>query len=524
MTKGSIAKSAATIGVFTLLSRFVGLWRDITLASHIGPGDLLDAYNAAFRIPDFMFNLLVLGTLSVAFIPVFTEYFLKDKAEAEKIANTVLNVSSIAMAVLMGLLFILLRQVTAIIVPGFTGAKLATMESLTRLFLLSPIIFTISNVFGSMLNSWKRFLITSIAPVLYNLGIIFGIYFLYPHFGAAGLAYGVLIGAACHLLLQAGAVFKLGWRYSLDFAWRDRGVVKIFKLFVPLIVSLDPGQVSLLIATIIGSTLASGSISIFNLASNLGAVPLGIFAFSVAVAAFPNLSEAYAKRDEVEFGNIFRRSAMNILFFIVPISLLMFVLRNQVIQVAFERGLFTQQDAALTAASFGFFAASIWAQALASLLSRVFYARQNTIVPVLTGLVSIAINAVGAYFLGRAYGVVGLVAGFTLSSFFDVGLLAVFLLPRLPSFEFKPLLTPVLKLLAASAVMAVATYVALFPIAAAIHPTGTITTFIQGFAAGVVGIAVFAAAAAILKIDQARYAWRMLKAKLLPSRGTIEPL
>jgi putative peptidoglycan lipid II flippase len=499
--------------MFTLLSRFVGLWRDIALASHIGPGDLLDAYNAAFRVPDFMFNLLVLGTLSVAFIPVFTQYFLKDRAEAEKIANTVLNVSSIAMAVLMGTLFIFLHQVTAIIVPGFTGAKLATMVQLTRLFLLSPIIFTISNVFGSMLNSWKRFLITSIAPVLYNCGIIFGIYFLYPHFGAVGLAYGVLIGAGAHLVLQASAVLRLGWRYSLDFAWRDRGVVKIFKLFVPLIISLDPSQVSLLIATIIGSTLASGSISIFNFASNLQAVALGIFALSVSVAAFPSLSEAFAKHDEVEFASIFRKSIMNILFFVLPISLLMVVLRTQIVRVTFERGAFNANDAALTSEAFGIFASSLWAQALAPLFSRVFYARQNTVIPVLTGLVSIAINAVGSYYLGRAYGVSGLVAGFTISAVIDFGLLYIFLVPKLPSFELKPLVVPLLKLVAASVVMAAATYAVLFPLAAVIHPAGTVTVFIEGFAAGVVGILVFAGAASALKIEQARYAAKTLRQK-----------
>ena len=512
-TKHSIARSAVIIGVFTLLSRLVGLFRDMSFASRIGPGPMLDTYNAAFRVPDFMFNLLVLGTLSVAFIPVFTEYYLRDKEEAEKIANTILNISFLAMSVLMGILFIFLPQVTSVVVPGFTGQKLADVVSLTRLFLLSPIIFTVSNVFGSVLNSLKRFLVTSLAPILYNVGIIFGIYFLYPHLGAVGLAYGVLIGAGAHLILQAAAVFRLGWSYRLDFAWRDVGVVKVFRLFVPLVVSLDPAQVSLLVATIVGSTLMAGSISIFNLANNLQAVPLGIFALSVSVAAFPSLSEAFARRDEAEFGIIFRNSIMNILFFVIPISMLMIVLRAQVVRVLFGRGAFNWQDTALTANAFGVLALSIWAQALAPLFSRAFYARHNTIIPVLTGLGSIAVNAVASFFLGRAYGVLGLAGGFSISAIVDAGLLYVFLEPRLPEFQLAPLVVPLVKLAAASVVMAATTYAMLFPLATLLPLTGTLNVFIQGLVAGVFGIAVFAAAASILKIEQARYALDTIKRK-----------
>jgi putative peptidoglycan lipid II flippase len=427
------------------------------------------------------------------------------------------------MAVLMGLLFAFLPQISSLIVPGFTGQKLATTIQLTRLFLLSPIIFTVSNVFGSVLNSFKRFLITSIAPILYNLGIIFGIYFLYPRFGAAGLAYGVLLGAVAHLLLQAAAVFRLGWSYRFDFAWRDSGVVKIFKLFAPLLISLDPAQVSLLVATIVGSTLASGSISIFNLANNLQAVPLGIFALSVSVAAFPHLSQAFTKRDEAEFGSIFRKSIMNILFFVVPFSLLMIVLRAQVVRVLFGRGAFSWQDTELTANAFGVLALSLWAQALAPLFSRAFYARHNTVVPVLTGLGSITVNAVVSFYLGRAYGVIGLAAGFSVSAIVDAALLYVFLAPRLSDFEIAPLLRPLLKLCVASAVMVLVTYAALFPLAAVFPLTSTLHVFLQGAVAGALGIVAFAAAASALKIEQARYAWETLRAKIFPSRGGAEP-
>ena len=421
------------------------------------------------------------------------------------------------MTVLMAAIFVFLPQVASVVVPGFHGAVLATTIKLTRLFLLSPIIFTVSSVFGSVLNSLKRLVITSIAPILYNLGIIFGIYFLYPRFGADGLAYGVLIGAGAHLVLQAWATFAAGFSYRFDFAWRDAGVVKIFKLFVPLVVSLDPAQVSLLVATIVGSALASGSISIFNLANNLQAVPLGIFALSVSVAAFPHLAEAFNARDDAQFSSIFQKSILNILFFVLPVSLLMIVLRAQIVRVLFGRGAFNWQDTELTANAFGVLALSLWAQALAPLFSRAFYAQHNTWLPVCTGLGSIAVNAVASFWLGRMFGVIGLAAGFSVSAIVDAALLYVFLAPRLRGFGFAPLVRPLLKLCAASGLMVLVTYFALIPLAAIFPLTSTLHVFLQGLIAGVLGIAAFAAAASALKIEQARYAWLTVRRRIFPS-------
>ncbi len=173
----TVGKAAFIIGIFTLLAKLVALFRDPLIIAKIGVGDLSDIYFSAFRVPDFIFNLLVLGTLSVALIPIISEWLLKDKARAYRIANSVLNLSFLVMAGICLLLFFFAPNLTKLLVPGFSGEKLLRTTQMMRLFLLSPVIFTLSNTFSSILTSHKKFLILSLAPVLYNLGIILDLWY-----------------------------------------------------------------------------------------------------------------------------------------------------------------------------------------------------------------------------------------------------------------------------------------------------------------------------------------------------------
>jgi putative peptidoglycan lipid II flippase len=516
----SIVRAAGLIGFFTLLSRLVGLYRDRLFASHFGAGDILDSYYAAFRIPDLVFNLLILGTLSVAFIPVFTEYFHKDPEEANKISNTVLNASFLGMACIVLLLLFFVPEIAKLVAPGFTGKKLSETIILTRIFLFSPVIFTVSSVFSSVLNSLKRFLIVSIAPIIYNFGIIFGIIFLYPHFGIRGLAYGVILGALAHLIIQAAAVFyqrgqsRRHFVYHLEMDLKHAGVRKILRLFVPRIFGIDNSQFSLLIGSIIGSVLASGSIAVFNLANNLQAVPIGIFAISFAVASFPNLSESFAKKDDKEFNHIFVKTAINILFFALPISVLMLLLRAQIIRVILGSGNFDWQATKLTANTLGIFAFSIFAQSLIPLVARAFYARHNTKTPVIIGLVSMAFNLILSYILSRHYGVLGVVAGFSIASVFNFLALYMLLRRQLQHLDDNYLLYAVLKIIFASLLMAIVIYIALYYLGLYFVLDTGWHVFIQGFLAGIIGIAMFLLFSFLLDMEQTRFVFKFLKEKV----------
>ena len=512
--KSTIYKAASILAVFTLLSRIVGLYRDRLFASTFGAGDILDSYYVAFRIPDLVFNLLILGTLSVAFIPIFTEYFIKDKEEANDIANTVLSITFVFMTLLCLLLFFFVPEITRLTAPGFTGVKFNNTVMLTRLFLVSPVLFTLSNVFSSVLNSLKRFALVSIAPIIYNLGIIFGIVFLYPKYGIAGLAYGVLIGAGLHFITQMSGALVAGFKLRPSWNIKHPGVVKISKLFLPRILGIDNAQMSLLIASIIGSTLASGTVAIFNLANNLQAVGIGMFGISFAIAAFPHLSESYARGNEEEFNQTLLKTSINILFFVIPISVLLILLRAQIIRVILGTGNFDWNATRLTANTLGIFAISVFAQSISPLFSRAFYARHNTIVPVVIGLCTLAFNGFISFVFAKNYGELGLVLGFSVSNILNAILLFVFLRPRLTNFNDSALFKAGSKIILASVLLGLTSYLSLHIFSSFFRLNTTINVLLQAVLAGGLGLAVYALITLSFGLQEAKFALSIVKRKL----------
>lgn len=396
----TIAGAAFIIGASAILSRGMGLIRDRLLVSHFGLGDALDAYYASFQVPNFLFALLVLGTLSVAFIPVFTDRLAKGKqAEAWRMTNSILSIVLVAMGGLcLGLSFGA-RWLVPVIAPGFSGGKLALTVTLTRVMMLSPFFFALSAVFSSVLNSYKRFVVVSLAPLAYNGAIIFGIAVLGRPFGILGVAYGAILGAALYLAIQVPAVAALGWRARFDPDTRAPGVREVGKLFVPRVFGIDISQISQFVGTSFGTTFGVGAPAVFNLAMNIAYVPVGAIAIPFAIASFPNLSEAIAKDDRAGFIRTFASTFRQILFFLFPLSALALVLRVHILRVVIGAHGLSWGEARLAAAAFGLFALSLTLQGLAPLLARSFYALKNTLIPVLVSGAAMTVEIVVIFIL-----------------------------------------------------------------------------------------------------------------------------
>lgn len=510
----SIFQAVGIIGLFTLLSRIFGLYRDRIFAATFGAGDVLDAYNAAFRVPDFIFNVFILGTLSVAFIPVFTDYFVRDKEEAKKIANTVLTSAALGIGFLSLICFFFVPEVTRLIAPGFTGDKFEHTVLLTRIFLLSPIIFAISTIFANILTALRRFLTLSLAPIFYNLGIIFGVKFLFPIYGIAGLAYGVILGALTHLLINFIGSYKAGFRVRPNLDLKHPAMFRILKLYLPRIISMDLSQFSLIIAAMVGSTLASGSITVFTFANNLQSVPIGIFALSFAIAAFPALAHSFSKQDEPEFGRVLSKTVVDILYFVIPITVLLILLRAQIVRVVLGSGNFDFEATRLTANALGIFAISLFAQSLAPLFARAFFARHNTMTPVIINVLSLIVNGILSYILGKAYGVLGLTLAFTCASIFNMFFLMMALKKRVPAFSYKYILSPTIKIVAISLAMAITIYASLYVVQLFLPLVTGINVFLQGAISGALGLFVFGVGSWLLKIEQTKAAWVALRHRI----------
>lgn len=424
----TITAAAVILGAASLLSRLLGILRDRVLAGQFGAGAELDMYYAAFRLPDLLYNLLILGALSAGFIPVFSRY-LSHKSKAWQLVNDLLNVMFFALIFVCGVLFLLAPWLVKIITPGFFSQNLEVTVQLTRIMLLSPIFLGLSGLFGNILQSFKKFFIYSLSPILYNVGIILGALFLTPSLGIYGLAWGVVLGAFAHMLVQIFPVFYLGYRYHWVFNLNHPGFLKILKMMAPRTLGLVVSQLNFLVVTIIGSTLAAGSIAIFNLANNIQSFPLGLFGVSFAIAAFPTLSELADKKKK--FIETLSLASRQILFLVVPSSALLIVLRAQIVRVILGSGRFDWEDTVITLQALSLFAFSLFAQSLVLILARAFYAQEDSKTPFYVGLASAAANIIIALVLVERFGVLGLALAFSLSNILNLTLLFLVLHHRL---------------------------------------------------------------------------------------------
>ena len=406
----TLTRGALIIGVSYFFSAVLGLIRDRLLVGHFGAGLELDVYFAAFRIPDFVYNILILGGLIVAFLPLFAEYFSKNKVdeanassppfanarvnEVWQMTNYILNAFLIFILAISFILFLLTPWFIKWLFPGFGPAHYKLAVPLIRLLFLSPIFFGISNLLSGILQYFQRFFIYSLTPILYNLGIIFGILFLTPHFGIFGVGLGVVFGAFLHMAIQIPTARNCGLSYKFLLDFKYPAIKRIFKLMVPRVFGVAAQQINLIIITAIASTISAGSIVIFSISNNFQGLPVGVIGASFAVAIFPTLSRFFAENRKKEFLENFSSIFRQILVFVIPISILTFLLRDQIVGIIYLTGKFGLDDAKLASACLGIFAFSIFAQSLIPLLTRAFFSLQDTKTPTLITLAVVLINII----------------------------------------------------------------------------------------------------------------------------------
>lgn len=492
------------LALFSFLSRILGIIRDRVLAGQFGAGDTLDAYYAAFRIPDFLYNILILGALSAGFIPVLSAVLARENGKEKiwELVNNSINVILVFLAGISGLLILFAPKIVPLLAPGFGAEKLALTVMLTRIMFLSPLLLGLSNIFSSVLQSYKRFLIFSLAPIFYNLGIIFGALALVPFWGPVALAYGVVLGAGLHMAIQIPSMVNLGWRYAWIFNLKNQDFKKIMTMMVPRTLALSVGQLNWFAITIIASTLAAGSLSVFNLAYNLQSFPVGILALSFAIAAFPELSAAAAKKDAAGFKKTFLGAGRQIFFLMIPASVLLLMLRAQIVRVILGSGQFNWENTIQTADVLAFFTLSLFAQGLIYLLARAFYAHEDTKTPFWVGLVSAGINIFLSIYLARFWGVVGLTMGFSVSQLLNFILLWIFLRHKVGSLGESEIISSVFKISVAGILMALTIQFGKIPLARIFNLDTFLGIFGQGAIAGLAGLAVFVLAAYLLKTQE----------------------
>ena len=451
-----LAQGALVVMTGFLLSRLLGAVRNIVIAAHFGAGTEYGAYVAAIALPDLVFQILVGGAVGSAFIPVFKRYHATGQDDdAWYLTSSVINIFVLVAVATSALLAIFARPIMDVWVAGQDAEFRDLVASLTRILLISPAVFAVSTFCSSVLNSYNRFAIAAMAPLMYNLSIIAAAWGLSGPLGIYGLALGAVVGAVLHLLVQLPFCFRLGmrWRPILDFG--HSGVREVVRLFAPRVLGLGVVQLNqVLSAIVLASFLGAVSIGYLNYAWQLIMLPLAL-AMAVGTAVFPTLSEESALEHTARFEQVFLFSLRMVLFLTIPATVGLIALGKPLIQLIFERGQFALDNATdPTAAATVFYALGLAGHATVEIVDRVFYARHDTRTPVMAAVIAVFVNLVASLLLMQtALTFRGLALASSLAALVEASVLLRFTATRLPGLTISRLATPALRIGAASLVM-----------------------------------------------------------------------
>lgn len=439
-------------------AKAVGLAREVIIARTFGTSAQLDAYYAAFNLPDLLFTLIAGGALATAFIPVFAEYLTRgDQVEVWKLASAVTNLVFLSTTVLAGAAALGAPWLVATaIAPGFTPQQQALTVDLMRLILVSTLIFGISGIQMGILNAYQHFLLPAIAPICYNLGIIGGAVFLAPRLGIYGLAVGVVVGATLHLLVKIPGLIHFGLRYFPVLGLSHPGVLQVLALLGPRVVALGVVKVNLLVTTNLASRLDEGSISALNFGWLIMQLPETIFATAVATAVFPTLAELAARGQRDPLRETLSGTLRAILFLTIPASIGLIVLGRPLIQIVFEGGRFGRASTEAVYVALQFYALGLVGHSTLEIVARTFYAQKDTRTPLMVAATAMLANIGLSIVLLDRLGHGGLALANSLAVTFEVGSLFWLLHRRLGGVEGMRLWTTVRGIGLASAAMAIA--------------------------------------------------------------------
>ena len=515
----SITSAAFIIAIATLTSKFLGVLRD-SIFAHRFPVSEMDIYYAAFRIPDFAYNIVVLGALSVGFIPIFARLIAEEKRkEAFKAANNILNILFVLLSFLTLFAIVLTPQLIDLITPGFDPEKKQMTVELTRIMFLSPIFLLLSSIMSGILQSYKRFLVYSLSTVVYNLGIIIGAEIFVPGLGFQGLAWGVVFGAFLQFLVQLPSVRMLGFQYSLFIDTKAEEVRTIIKLTVPRLCTIILTQINFLVITIMASTLAAGSLTIFNYANNLQSLPLSIFAVSFAIACFPTLAALGDNEHRDKFTDVLLSTTKQILYLVIPFSIFLIIFRAQIVRVILGHGVyFGWEQTISTIDALEIFCVSLFAQSLIPLFSRAFWAMHDSKTPFYASLFNVLVNICLAVVLAPAYGLNGLVAAYSISNILWALMLFVLLDSRYLSDVSKLFYLSLVQASFSAIIAGVVGYKALYAVEPYLDTHTFAGIFAQGALSGLSMIIVYFSLSWVFRIEEFRKIRKAFSRRLSKTR------
>lgn len=431
--RASLAKSAGIVAGSFIVSRVLGLVREIVLARQFGTSEAFSAYVSAFRIPDLLFLVVMAGAFGSAFIPVFSGLLGEGEDEAAwKLASVILNISGVVVVFMAALTWVFAPELVRYVVApeASTAAQQITVNCM-RVLLLSPVFLGFGIAVKGILEGQDLFTLPALAPIVYNTATILGAIVLGRRVGVYGVAIGVVVGAFGFLLLEIPGLVRSGMRYSLSFDPRTRGVGEVGRLLAPRLIGQAAFQLNFVAVTNLAWRTGDQSVSALNYAWQLLMLPHGIVALSLSTVILPTLSRLWQAGDVPAFRATLGNALRPLLFLSLPASVVLFAFRQPIVQTLFQTGAFSAQSTTLVAAPLAFLAAGLVSYALVEALTRAFYAMHDTRTPVIAGIGIVALNvALGVALLDRI-GYLGLALALSLSTTVEAIVLIIVLERRI---------------------------------------------------------------------------------------------
>lgn len=390
-----IARAAGAVMVAFVISNLVGLAAKTMTARVFGTGVESNAFFAANRFSEILFNLVSGGALGSAFIPVFTGLLATDQRQkAWKLASAITNLVTLVLLLTSILALVFARQIVqGILAPGFNSQETLLTVRLLRIQILSSIIFGWSGLLMGILNSHQHFLLPSLAPAFYQLGWILGILLLAPSIGIFGLAWGVVIGSGLHLLVKLPLLFRLpGRSYWPSLGLKMSEVREVARLMAPRLLGVAVVQLNFLLNTFLASFQPEGSITALSLAFPLMIMPEAAIAQSIAIAALPTFAAQVARQEISEMRSSLAGTLRVALFLSIPATIGLILLREPLVALLYQSREFTAQSTRLVAWALLWYAVGLVGHSLVEITSRAFYALHDTKTPVMVGVATMTLN------------------------------------------------------------------------------------------------------------------------------------
>lgn len=507
----NIFSAALFIILTTVFSQLLGLFKYRILVSYFGASNDLGVFFAAFRIPDFVFQVVIAGALSTSFIPIFSEYVgLGKRKEADNFTSSLITLGVILYLIMSVIVILFSYQLCQLVAPGFSHSELLLMSQFMIIIQLAQIFFILGTVSTAVLQSLQHFLIPGIATAFYNLGIIVGLLLFVPIIGIYSATVGVMIGSILFFLVQLPMLLHAGFKYKVTIDMSN-GVMKVIRLMIPRSATLIITQLAITANVFFASFLGARSLVIFDLAQTLVLAPVVLFGQSIAQASFPALSQK--KNDKNAFDAIFISSFNQILYLTLPLSALFIVLRIPLIRLFFGASRFDWSATVDTGRTLAYFSVSIAAQSLIYLLARAFYAHKDTKTPLTVTVIAVVLNIVLSYVfvLQLKLPIFFLAAAFSLSNIASA-IILFFLLDYKIKLPKGQIITSTIKILVATLIMGIALYIPLKLLDQLVFDTTkTINLLLLTGIASIAGLVTYIFFTWMFAIHEARYVVEVVK-------------